>query len=113
MQRRRPPATVAPPENAPQPGGPHADATANSAGPRLFDRIGTVRSLDTARSTVPRTAAPSGEGLEDPGAGRLRLLLLPVVLPAFVLGRHPRPVSALQPGRAQPLSRGRHRGTGL
>src|SRR5688572_15323686 len=99
-------------EQPPQ-GSPHADATANPAGSRFTDRTGAVRSLDTPGSAAPRPHPAPGEGLEDPGTGRIRLLLLSVVLPALALGRHAGLVPALQPGIAAPLRRGRHRRAGL
>src|SRR5262245_40011811 len=71
---------------------PHAHATANPARPRFVDRTRTVRSPGITGGTVPSAPAAAREGLEDPGAGGVRLLFLCIVLPAAAVGRRAGPV---------------------
>src|SRR5262245_1473827 len=71
---------------------PHADAAGHPAGPGLPDRACALRRPDRAGSPVPRPPPAAGARLANPGPAGLRLLLLPVVLPAAALDRDARPV---------------------
>src|SRR5262249_2943051 len=95
------------------PGGHHAYATADSARSCLFDRTGTIRRPDSAGSAVPGPPTTPDQGLENPGPHRVRLLLLPLIVPAPALGRHAGAVSALEARSAQPVRRRRHRRAGV
>ena len=74
MQRFGQPVKLAPIRTTTTGEWPRADATANPDGFRFLDGAGTVRSVDTAGSTVPRATSASGEGLGS-------LVVSPSILP--------------------------------
>src|SRR6185436_19564187 len=85
----------------------------NPPGSRLVDRTGSVRSLDPAGSAVPRPPLAPDQGLENARARRIRLLFLPLLLPAAALGRDAGAVPGRRPASTRPVRRGRHRRAGL